>query len=323
MATRYIRNTVVLLKDEVTYGLDPTPTGAANAMLVSGLSITPLNAQNVPRELVFGYMGGFQHLVGNRFVECGFDIELVGSGTAGTAPAWGPALKACGFSETVTATTRVDYVPVSTGFGSCTIYWYDDGLLHKLTGARGNVSFRLGAGGRPTMSFTFRGLYNAPTAASNATPTITAFKVPEVVAEANTADLTLGATHTLAIAPALTAGTTYPSLGLEFSPNNTVEHIPLLGGESVDITGRDASCSFQLDLTAAQEVTLMASVAAATLTSVGLVHGSTAGFKSLVFLPYVQPINPRKSEVSGKRMVSFDGRVTPSAGNDEMRIVTF
>lgn len=323
MAARFIRNTVLLAKIEATYGLDPTPAGATDAMLISNVSINPLNAQNVSRDLITGYMGGFQQLVGNRFVECSFDIELVGAGTAGTAPAWSPLMKACGFTETVTATTRVDYVPVSTAFSSVTFYYYDDGLLHKVSGARGNVQFKMGAGGRPVMSFSFKGLYSAPTATSNASPTLTGFKVPEVVAEANTADLTLGATHSTSGAPALATGTTYPSLGLEFGPNNTVEHIPLLGGESVEISGRDASCAFQVELTAAQEVTLMASVAAATLTSVGIVHGSNAGFKSLVFLPFVQLINPRKQEVSGKRMIGFDGRVTPSAGNDEMRVVLF
>lgn len=325
MATRYIRNTVILAKVEGTYGTDSVPTGAANAMLVSNLSINPLNAQNVPRELIFGFMGGFQHLVGNRFVECGFDIELVGNGTSGgtiTAPSWGDVLKACGFTSALdTVNGRVDYTPISSSFTSLTIYWYDDGLLHKVTGARGNVAVKLNANGRPVLSFMFKGLYSAPTAAANASPTLTGFKVPEVVTEANTADLNLGCTHTVAAAAALTGGTSYPSLGLEFSPNNAVEHIALLGGESVDQTGRDASCSIQLDLTAAQEVTLMASVAAATLTSVGLVHGTTAGYKTLVFLPYVQLINPRKAELSGKRLVGFDGRVTPSAGNDEMRIV--
>lgn len=324
MPARFIRNTVILAKSEVTYGTDPTPTGAANAILVSNVSINPLNAQNVPRELITGYMGGFEHLVGNRFVEVGFDVELQSSGTAGTAPAWGPLLLACGMAETTEAVTRVDYTPVSSAFGSVTIYYQDDGLQHKVTGCRGNVTFKMTAGGRPVMSFAFKGLYNAPTATANATPTYTAFKVPLVVAEANTADLMLGSTHATSGAPALATGTAYPSMGLEFSPNNQVEHIPLLGGESVEQSGRDASCSFQIEATAAQEVTLMASVAAATLTSVGLVHGTTGGYKVLVFLGQVQLINPRKAEIAGKRMLQFDGRVTPTvAGNNEMRIVAF
>lgn len=320
--SRFIRNTVILALVESEYGTDPVPTGA-NAMLVSNLSINPLNAQNVGRDLVRGYMGGSEQLVGNRFVECGFDVELVGGGTAGTRPAWGDLMLACGWAETASVGTRVDYLPVSSGFQSATIYWYDDGLLHKVTGARGTVGFKLNAGGRPVMSYSFKGLYNAPTAVSNATPTLTGFKAPIAVSEPNTADLTFGGTHSGTGAPAITGGTAYPSQGIEFTQGNTVDHIPLLGGESIEITAREATCSFQLDLTAAQEVTFMANVASNTASSIGLIHGTTAGYKSLLWLPSVQQINPAKQDVSGKRMVGFTGRVLPVSGNDEARLVLF
>ena len=94
MGNRLIRNTVILLKLEGPglYGTDPVPTGAANAMLVSNLSVTPMNSQNVDRDLIRPYLGGSEQLMGTRYVEMGFDIELVGSGAVATAPAWGPAL---------------------------------------------------------------------------------------------------------------------------------------------------------------------------------------------------------------------------------------
>lgn len=320
---RFVQNTVMLAKAETTYGTDSVPTGAANAMLISNLSTNPLNAQNVERELINGFMGNFEQLVGARFMEIGFDIELVGGGTAGTAPAWDCMMLASAWASAATVSTRVDYTPVSSAIGSNSLYWYDDGLLHKALGWRGDVSFKKNANNRPMLSFMGKALYTAPTAASNATPTLTGFKVPPVVAEANTGDLMFGATHSTSGAPALAAGTAYPSMGIEYNHRNVVEHIPLLGGESIEITNRAPGCSFQLDLTAAQEATFYGTVAANTLTSVGLVHGTTAGYKSLLFLPYVQLTNPKKQEVSGKRMVGFDGRCVPSAGNDEARLVLF
>lgn len=320
---RLIRNTVILAKIEGVYGTDPVPAGATDAMLVSNLSINPINAQYVDRDLVRGFMGASEQLVGTRYCECSFDVELVGSGVVGTAPAWSPLIKACGWAETVTAVTRVDYTLVSTGQSSVTVYWYDDGLLHKLTGARGDVTVKFTAGGRPVLSFSLQGIYSTPTAAVNATPAYTAFKKPQTVVDANTLDLTFGATHSAAGAPVLTGGTTYPSSGLEFALANEVNFIPLLGGESVEITDRKSTCKFQVDLTAAQEAAFFADVEAAVLASVGLSHGTTAGYKSLVFLPFVQKINPSKQEISGKRMIGFDGRVTPSAGNDEARLVLF
>lgn len=319
---RYTRNTVLLALIESPYGTDSTPTGS-NAMLISKPQLNPLNAQNVPRDVITGYMGNREHLVGASFQECSFDVELVGGGTVGTGPAWGDLMRACGWAETETASTRVDYTLISTAFESVSLYWYDDGLLHKLLGARGDVTIKLNSGAIPVLSFSFKGLYSAASAASNATPTLTGFKVPVVVNEANTADVTLGCTHSSTGAPALASGTAFPSLGLEFMLSNTVEYVGVLGGEAIEISQRDPSCKFALELTAAQEVTQMTAVAAATLTSVGLVHGTTAGYKSLLFLPYVQRINPTKQEVAGKRFIGFDGRVNNSAGNDEARLVLF
>jgi hypothetical protein len=35
LTPRYVRNSAILAKTETTYGTDPTPTGGANAILVS------------------------------------------------------------------------------------------------------------------------------------------------------------------------------------------------------------------------------------------------------------------------------------------------
>lgn len=319
---RYTRNNVLLAKVESSYGTDSTPTGS-EAILSSRPQLTKLEAQNVPRDVELGYLGSKEHLVGSRFRSISFDVELVGGGTVGTGPAWGDLLLACGWAETETSSTRVDYTLVSSSFPSVSIYWYADGLLHKLLGARGTVTFVMTSGGIPVMRFSFKGLYSAATATSNATPTLTGFKVPRVVNEQNTADLTLGGTHSTSGAPAISGGTAFPSRGIEFALNNTVEHVPLLGGETIELTQRDPSCNFSLELTAAQEVTQEAAVADGTLTSIGLVHGTDAGYKVLLWLPYVQRINPRIEDLAGKFMLSMEGRVVPSAGNDEARLVLF
>jgi hypothetical protein len=47
---RYIKNTLITAKIETTPGTDAVPTGAANALLVSEMSITPLDAQNIDRQ---------------------------------------------------------------------------------------------------------------------------------------------------------------------------------------------------------------------------------------------------------------------------------
>lgn len=80
-----------------------------NALLVANLTINPLKANNVSRDLVRPFFGGSEQLVGTATVEVSFDVELAASGTAGTTPAWGPLLLGCAFAEAVTAGSRVDY----------------------------------------------------------------------------------------------------------------------------------------------------------------------------------------------------------------------
>ena len=322
MAERNSRDAIILSKAESTYGTDSSPDASTDAMLVSNFSVTPINASNVDRDLLRGYLGASEQLVGDRFLSANYTVEAVGSGTAGTAPAYASQLLACGMAETLTSTTRADYTLVSGSFGSNTNYYHDSGVKHAGTGTRGSFDLVMELGGRPVFNFNMLSIYSAPTAASQPSATYTAFKVPQAVTNANTADIILGCTHSTSGAPALASGTTYPSKGLRVSIGNSVSHKPLLGGESIAITQRAVTGSITLDLTAAQEVTLMGNVEAATLTSIGFVHGTVTGRKVLVFLPYCQLLNPQKVDEDGKRLISFDFRAVPSSGNDELRIVT-
>ena len=98
-------------------------------------------------------------------------LSFAGSGTAGTAPRYGSALKACGLSETVASGTSVTYEPISANFSSVTIHYNVDGVRHIVTGCRGNVALSAEVGAIPTLDFTFTGIYNAPT--DTALPSVT------------------------------------------------------------------------------------------------------------------------------------------------------
>lgn len=322
MANRLVKNTVVLCKVETVYATDAVPVGATDAMLVSDLSIEPIKLNKVDRNLIRPYLGGSELLPGTRYAECKFAVEFVGSGTVATAPAWAAPLRASAFAQTLTATVRADYLPISTAMESATIYWYDDGVFHKFTGARGKMSVMKKIGETPKLSFSFTGLYSTPTAVANPAAVLTAFKIPQVITDSNTGDLTFGATHATGTAPLLTAGTVYPSLGLEVDLGHAVDFNAFLGGETVDLTNRVATGKFTLDLTAAQEVAFYGQLEAATLQSIGLTHGTMANNKALTWMPSCQLTDTRKAEVNGKRVVEFDFRANPLLGNDEVRLVT-
>lgn len=317
---RYIRNTAILAKVETTQGTDASPTGAANAVLVSDLSITPLEAQNVDRALIRPYFGGSEQLVATAFVRCAFTVELAGSGTAATAPAWGALMQGCANAEALlTSPNRVEYTPTSSALKSLTIYYHDDGVLHKLLGAMGNVRLEAKVGDRPKLMFEFQGVDGGVTATANPSVTLTAWKTPPTMAKANVVDITLGCSYA---AGALTGGQVYPSTGMTLDYGNEVNFVPLLSTERIDLTDRAVTGALQLDLTAAQEVTFMGTVKANTTQGLGLTIGTAAGNKIIVYAPAVQLINPRKEEINGSRLIGFDLRMVPSAGNDEIRIVT-
>lgn len=319
---RYVRNTAILAKIETTEGVDATPTGAANAILVSEFNINPLDAKNVDRKLIRGYFGSSEQLVGSASIKLGYTVELAGSGTAATAPAFDGLLQACAMaSASLTVPNRVEYTPISTGIKSLTSYFYDDGVCHKLLGSRGTFSLSAKAGEIPMLKFDFTGL-NGGIAASTATGTYTAFKTPIAMTKANVIDITIGSTYAAGV---LTGGTVYPSTGLDIDIGNAVSFTPMLSSETVDITDREVKGSFTLDLTAAQEVTFMGIVTANTTQSVAITLGTVTGNKWIVFVPCAQLINPKKAELNGKRLISFDFRALPTpagAGNDELRLVS-
>lgn len=317
---RYTRDSAILAKIETTEGTDAVPTGSANALLVSDQSIDPLVANNVSRDLVRNYFGASEMLVGTAYVMVEFTVELQGSGTAATAPAWGALLRACGMAETGLVTFAAYAPDVPSAQKSATIYYYDSGVVHKLLGAKGTVSEGgMSVSGRPTLKFRFLGVDGGVTAVAVASTTLTAWKTPAVITTANSGDVTLGGTYS---AGAITGGTVYTTRGLTFDLGNQVQHTPLLGVEGIDITGREVVGKVEFDLTAAQEVTFLGIVKANTLQSMSLVHGANTGYIVGVSFAGVQLYNYKKSEVNGRRLIAYDFRSVPVAGNDDITIWT-
>jgi hypothetical protein len=223
-------------------------------------------------------------------------------------------------------TASVDYLPITDISGvastALTIYYYLDGQLHKLLGSRGTFSMEMGVGERPVFKFRFIGRNGGLTAATNAVPTLTAWKTPQVVTDANTGDITLGAVTYATATGLISGGTAAVSRGLRLDVGNNVVFQPLLGGETVEISARDVTGAFSLDQTAAQAVATMTDVLANTTTALGLTHGTTAGNIVVIHAPKVQRINPALEDLNGSALHTYALRLVPLAGNDELRIVS-
>lgn len=99
----YFRKKTLLAKAESTYGVDPTPTGASNAILTKNLQIQLMQGNTVNRDVDRPTLGNDLTYHVAPYTKLTFDVEMAGAGTAGVAPAYAPLLKACGLAETVVA----------------------------------------------------------------------------------------------------------------------------------------------------------------------------------------------------------------------------
>lgn len=148
--------TQLAAKIEAVEGTKET-LAAADAMLHKNIAFSPVIEQYA-RDLLRGTLSRDPSVSGSRSAKIAFDIELVGSGTAGTAPYWGPLMKACGFSETVVASTSVTYKPATNNLSnSMTLAGFMDGVIKRLWGARGNVKLTMEAGKPGLLHFEFEG----------------------------------------------------------------------------------------------------------------------------------------------------------------------
>lgn len=302
------RKRLILAKAETTYGTDSTPAGS-DAVLVRNLDITPVQADVVSRDLVRPFMGNSDQLLANTRVECTFEVELTGSGTAGTAPRYGGLLKACGMSETVVASTSVTYAPVSSSFSSVTIYYNVDGVLHKVTGARGNVDMVCALGQIPVLKFTMTGIYNAPTDTAQPSVTYTNQATPLIFKNGNTS-----AFQFFSFSGCFSS--------VEFNLANSIVYRELVGcTKEALLTGRAPAGTVMLEaptIAAKDFFTLAAGTSTGNLT---FLHGTTAGNKVTFTASQVDITQPAYADQDGIQMLNVPYVALPTtAGNDEFSI---
>jgi len=303
------RKRVILIEAESSYGTDPTPA-ATDVVLVTDLSITPQSSDVVNRDVVRPYLGSSQQLLANTRVECTFSVEFAGSGTAGTAPRYGSALKACGLSETVASGTSVTYEPISASFSSVTIHYNVDGVRHIVTGCRGTVALSAEVGAIPTLDFTFTGIYNAPT--DTALPSVTYGNqaTPLIFKNGNTSSFAL-----LSYAGALQS--------LSFDIGNSIVYRELVGGtKEVLLTDRAASGSVTIEApTMAQKDYFSAALSDTTLGNIQVTHGTAAGNICKFSSTKVDIGDVSYGEMDGVNMLEIPYTLVPSSANDELQFL--
>lgn len=298
----------VVLED--TEGTDQEPA-VGDVVLCRTLNPPKLNQDTVERTLAGrGFFGGFKMLPTRANFTLEFEVEMAGFGTAGPAaptPGYDALLRICALSRTITADTKVDYAPVTTGIESASLYFYQDGQLHKMLGARGTMRCSFAKNAVPVYRFTITGLYGGVSDAAFPTVDTSAYVQP---------------------APCVPGQTTFSlhgiaTLGLEsfeLDLGNTLVHRNLPNiTERVLITGRAATASLQIEHAKNSIYDFWAAVRAATDGAFSLTHGATAGNIVKLAIPNANLKEPDFAEQDGLVHLSLGMDVKPTAaGNDEV-----
>lgn len=305
--TRKYKRLGVLAKIETTYGTDSVPTGAANAILLSNVKFTPLAGDKVSRDIITPYFGDQGFVLAAVHTMVTFDVEMQGSGTAGTAPGYGVLLRACSMAETIVAATSVAYNPVSSGEESASLYMNLDGVNHVMLGVRGTVKMAMAVKTIPKFSFTMTGLLGPIADTALPALTLSGFKKPLVVSKVNTPTCTFFGVS------AGTAGVEDFQVDL----GNKIEMRALIGKESVERTDRNMSGNISMEGVSIATKDWTSLARAGTTGVLQLIHGTAAGFIVQLDAPAVQVDAPTYDNSQGILMNGLPFVLTPSAGDDE------
>ena len=214
-----------------------------------------------------------------------------------------------GVSSVYSIAANVGYRPVSSSFSSATIYYNNDGILHKITGARGTFAINATVGEIPVIEFTMVGIYNAPTDTAAPTATYTNQASPLIFKAENTSAFTVFG---------------YAGCLMEFSFDiaNETLYRELVGcTKEVIITTRAAEGEMKIEAPTIAQYDFFSAALASTTGAVTLVHGTTAGNRVTVVLPTISLANPAYEDEDGIQMLGLPYVAVPTTiGNDEISL---
>lgn len=307
----YWAEKLLLIKSETDYGVDPNPTEAADAILASDVKLSPMEGQDVSRELERPFMGAQPTVAAGLHSKITFKVEMKGSGIAGAAPAIAPIFIACAFEEDI-AGGEVRYTRVGIGaqHGSAVVYLNIGGIQYRMIGARGTAKMTVNAQGIAYLECEITGLFTMPE--DQAVPTATYGSqlslVPVVSTTENTPVFTIGGLSMV-----------MNSLTLDFG--NTVELRNWIGSDSVKITAISELIQTKIEAVPLATWNPYALAKAGTVQELRLTNGTAAGNIVDVEIDALQIQRPSTiDQTQGIVDWTIQGVPLPVAGNDQLTI---
>jgi hypothetical protein len=282
----------MLLKQQVGAFKAETTTGTEISLAASD-GTTALFNLDISQDTEFNQRSGQNSLdklagiVGAQVAKVKVTTELVGSGSAGTAPSWEPLILAAGTAVTNNGTS-VTYAPVtgSTNMTSLTFGQWIDGRKYGARGVTLNMTMKGDSGKQVMVDWEGSGGWITPTNQANITPTFVTSPIPPRLVSA-----------TFQI-----DSTNYISRGFEFGLGNTIavrkDTHSAAGVHSTAITDRDPYLEFDVEADSTKD--WYADYAAGATAAASIVIGSTAGNIWTLTIPKMQQSQPpEKIDIDG------------------------
>jgi hypothetical protein len=189
------------------------------------------------------------------------------------------------------------------------MYFNVDGVLHKITDARGTVSFQMSAKTIPVMRFTFTGILGSITDAALPTAVYTGWIKPVGVNTVNTTALSIQGF----------SGAILETLTIDM--NNEVTHRQLVGSESVIITNRRVAGAISIEATTVAAKDWWTNIKDAVVAAFSITHGPATN-RVIIAGPSMQITNPKYRDSDGIAHLDVETLYVPSTstGNDEITV---
>jgi hypothetical protein len=295
----------ILHKIETTRGTDAAPL-AADAIVALNVTFTPIEGEEVSRDLLLPYMGNQGMILNAQVGRIEFEVELAGSGAAGTPPKYGSLFRAAGMAQTLTASVSAAYTIVEAAIDSSTLHFNSDGVRHVFLGSQADLSVTFNARGIPRSRFTLIGILGTVSDAALPTFSMTGWTTPVPVNKANTV-LTL---H----------GFTCIAESVELNLGNTLTPRSLIGDERILISDRSSTGTVVVEATTIAEIDWFSRVRNRTRGALSLVHGTVPGNIVEIAAPAVEIGRPTQGQTDNIVNYSMPLMLCPVSGRDEMTI---
>lgn len=301
-------------KKEATYGVDSIPTATANAILTRNFNGTPVEVDTIERNLDVPSRGASPVGIANERQTFSYEVELQGSGTAGTAPAWMELLEGCGMAAaTLVASTSATqrFAAVGANLSSLTHYWYTGNQRRRALGCRGSIqSINFTAGSYPFLGLSWMGMLPASTpfdaTAMAASPDYARWRDPIEVNTVNT-DFLLD-------------GFAAPLRSFVLQDNASVTLRRLVGLDYVQRGNHRLTGKIVIEAPAQATKDYLARLRTGAKVSTQIIHGITAGSIVQLDANFLQIVGISETVEDDISMFEIDVVLTVNAGQDDILI---